>query len=113
MQAPAFIMRHFFAAGVIRQRNAVDRLIHIGRRKILRKELAAHRHQNGLVFGDAGFACAKIAVILHKFNAVVLKLDVSEHIVTGGRSIYTFQLTVTDSAGKTATDTVSVNYQGN
>jgi hypothetical protein len=33
--------------------------------------------------------------------------------LAGGRSIYTFQLTVTDSAGTAATDTVSVNYQGN
>lgn len=31
----------------------------------------------------------------------------------GGRSIYTFQLTVTDSAGNSATDSVTVNYQGN
>lgn len=30
-----------------------------------------------------------------------------------GRATYTFQLTVTDSTGKTATDLVSVNYQGN
>jgi PKD domain len=30
-----------------------------------------------------------------------------------GRGLYTFQLTVTDSAGKSSTDLVSVNYQGN
>ena len=30
-----------------------------------------------------------------------------------GRGIYTFLLTVTDSSGKTATDTVTVNLQGN
>ena len=29
-----------------------------------------------------------------------------------GRGIYTFQLTVTDSTGATATDLVMVNYQG-
>lgn len=30
-----------------------------------------------------------------------------------GRGTYTFQLTVTDSAGKSATDTMAVNFQGN
>jgi hypothetical protein len=30
-----------------------------------------------------------------------------------GRGVYTFQLTVTDSAGKTATDTATVNFSGN
>lgn len=30
-----------------------------------------------------------------------------------GRATYTFQLTVTDSAGKSSTDLVTVNYQGN
>jgi hypothetical protein len=30
-----------------------------------------------------------------------------------GRGTYTFQLTVTDSAGKSSTDVVTVNYQGN
>ena len=30
-----------------------------------------------------------------------------------GRALYTFQLAVTDSGGNTATDLVSVNYQGN
>ena len=30
-----------------------------------------------------------------------------------GRGTYTFQLTVTDSAGKSSTDLVTVNYQGN
>ncbi len=32
---------------------------------------------------------------------------------SSGRGPYTFQLTVTDSAGKMSTDTVTVNYQGN
>ena len=31
----------------------------------------------------------------------------------GGKAIYTFQLTVTDSAGVSAMDSVTVNYQGN
>jgi hypothetical protein len=30
-----------------------------------------------------------------------------------GRGAYTFQLAVTDSSGKTATDTVTINYAGN
>ena len=32
---------------------------------------------------------------------------------TQGHTSYTFQLTVTDSTGKTATDTTTINYQGN
>ncbi len=32
---------------------------------------------------------------------------------TQGHVTYTFQLTVTDSAGKSATDLITVNYQGN
>ena len=33
--------------------------------------------------------------------------------LAGGRGIYTFQLTVTDTSGNTATDTTTVNFQGN
>ena len=79
MQAPAFVMLQFLAAGVIRQGASVDGRGHIGGREILFVEITADRQQNGFVRTDVGVA-AEVVGVFDKADAFVDKFGRIERI---------------------------------